>query len=101
MTRKGIDSGAAKKRKRPQGVVVTYSPQHHGYRDRHERVTRTEIGNRLAALTYRVIEAADHGLSEETWQEAYTTLLVNWATEMVFGARQGSRIPDGSVKFGK
>src|SRR3954452_17513689 len=50
MTRKGIDSGAAKKRKRTQGVVVTYSPQEHAYRDSHERVTRTEIGKRVAAL---------------------------------------------------
>ena len=33
-----------------QGLVVTYSPREHGYRDRHERVTRTEIGKRLAAL---------------------------------------------------
>jgi hypothetical protein len=33
-----------------QGIVVTYSPREHGYRDRHERVTRTEIGRRLAAL---------------------------------------------------
>jgi len=33
-----------------QGAVVTYSPQEHGYRDSHERVTRTEIGRRLAAL---------------------------------------------------
>ena len=40
-------------------------------------------------MTYRVIEGADHGLSEERWQQAYTSLLVNWATEMVLGAREG------------
>ena len=57
------------------------------------------IANYLAAfaqarsLTYRVIEGADHGLSEEPWQQAYTTLLVNWATEMVLGARQGEATP--------
>src|SRR5215218_4540789 len=46
------------------------------------------IANYMAAfekahsVMYRVIEGADHGLSEEPWQQAFTTLLVNWATEM-------------------
>src|SRR5215217_3394538 len=57
------------------------------------------IANYMAAfekahsVTYRVIEAADHGLSEETWQQAYTTLLVNWAT-MVLGAHEGDSAPE-------
>ncbi|AKJ27528.1 alpha/beta hydrolase family protein [Caldimonas brevitalea] len=42
------------------------------------------------SLTYRVIEGADHGLSETVAQRAYTSLLVNWFSEMVFGARQGT-----------
>ncbi|GAB3540361.1 alpha/beta fold hydrolase [Noviherbaspirillum agri] len=41
------------------------------------------------SLTYRVIKGADHGLTEESSQRAYTALLVNWVTEMIFGARQG------------
>ncbi len=40
------------------------------------------------SLTYRVIEGADHALSDERWQQAYTSLLLNWATEMVLGARE-------------
>ena len=61
-------------------------------------IPRPVIANYIAAfknahsLTYRVIEGADHGLSEEPWQQAFTTLLVNWATEMVLGARE-SRAP--------
>jgi pimeloyl-ACP methyl ester carboxylesterase len=53
------------------------------------------IANYLAAferarsITYHVIEGADHGLSEEPWQQAYTSLLVGWATEMVLRAREG------------
>jgi len=39
------------------------------------------------SLTYRVIEGADHGLSQAIWQESYTTILVKWATEMMLGAR--------------
>jgi pimeloyl-ACP methyl ester carboxylesterase len=45
------------------------------------------------SVTYRVIEGADHGLSEKTWQQAYTSLLVNWATEMVLGARESGSAP--------
>ena len=57
------------------------------------------IANYIAAfqnahsLTYRVIAGADHGLSEEPWQQAYTSLLVNWATEMVLGARESGAAP--------
>src|SRR3954454_13042524 len=61
------------------------------------------IANYMAAfekahsLTYRVIEGADHGLSEEPWQQAFTTLLVTWATEMVLGAREGAAVPGTSA----
>jgi uncharacterized protein len=57
------------------------------------------IENYLAALksahslTYRVIEEADHALSDEKWQQAYTSLLLNWATEMVLGAREEGTAP--------
>jgi pimeloyl-ACP methyl ester carboxylesterase len=49
-----------------------------------------EASKHAHSLTYRVIEGADHGLSEEQGQRAYTALLVGWLTEMVFGARQGA-----------
>jgi uncharacterized protein len=58
------------------------------------------IANYLAAferthsLTYRVIEGADHGLSEEPWQQAYTSLLVSWATEMVLRTTEGAAAPE-------
>ena len=42
------------------------------------------------SLTYRVIQGADHGLSQDASQRAYTSLLVNWMTEMVMGAREGN-----------
>ena len=41
------------------------------------------------SLTYRVIEGAYHGLTEPSCRQAYTTLLVNWITEMVAGKRAG------------
>jgi dienelactone hydrolase len=41
------------------------------------------------SLTYRVIQGADHGLTEDWAQRAYTSVLVNWMTEMVLDAREG------------
>jgi pimeloyl-ACP methyl ester carboxylesterase len=42
------------------------------------------------SLTYRMIHGADHGLTAESAQRAYTALLVSWMTEMVFGERGGN-----------
>ncbi|MCA6112728.1 alpha/beta hydrolase family protein [Bradyrhizobium cenepequi] len=39
------------------------------------------------SLTYRVISGADHALSQPEHQHAYTSLLMNWTTEMVLGSR--------------
>jgi hypothetical protein len=38
-----------------------------------------------------MIQGADHGLSDEASQRSYTSLLVNWMTEMVQGARVGDK----------
>ncbi|CAN5401683.1 alpha/beta fold hydrolase [soil metagenome] len=43
---------------------------------------------RARSLTYRVIEGADHGLSDEEDQRSYTYLLTNWLGEMVRGSRE-------------
>ena len=51
------------------------------------------IANYLAAFsrahshTSRVIKGGDHALSGDECQRAYTTVLMNWLTEMVVGAR--------------
>lgn len=44
-----------------------------------------------ASLTYRLLERADHALSTEEMQQAYTTVLVRWLSEMVRGARSDSQ----------
>jgi pimeloyl-ACP methyl ester carboxylesterase len=62
-------------------------------------VPHQAIANYVAAfrqarsLTHRVIEGADHALSQEAWQQAYTGLLLRWASEMALGARQGGGQP--------
>src|SRR5207302_9870672 len=47
---------------------------------------RTAFAN-ASSLTVRVIEGADHALSEERWQDAYTSMLTRWAREVVVKAR--------------
>jgi hypothetical protein len=72
--------------------------------ERDDVVPHPAIANYVAAfgqarsLTYRVIEGADHALSEVPWQQAYTSLLVNWATEMVLGAREGGSAPGARTR---
>jgi len=39
------------------------------------------------SLTHRIIDDADHALSDDQSQAAYTSILVGWATEMILGAR--------------
>jgi uncharacterized protein len=39
------------------------------------------------SLTARVIDDADHALSDEKWRNDYTSILVGWLTEMIMGAR--------------
>lgn len=45
--------------------------------------------SKVHSLSYRIIDGADHALSTEPCQRAYTLLLANWTTEMVLGARRG------------
>src|SRR5262249_8472136 len=47
---------------------------------------------RARSLTCRTITGADHALNRSIDQRAYTTLLMNWLTEMVIGAR-GDAVP--------
>jgi pimeloyl-ACP methyl ester carboxylesterase len=47
---------------------------------------RAALAN-AASLTYRVLEGADHGLSEASAQQGFTSILVNWMREMIHGAR--------------
>ncbi|HYS64776.1 MAG TPA: alpha/beta fold hydrolase [Paraburkholderia sp.] len=65
--------------------------------ERDQLVPHTVIASYLQAflnahsLTYRIIDGADHGLSDEGSQRAYTALLVTWLGEMIGGLRAGSR----------
>lgn len=46
-----------------------------------------EAAIRARSLTYRCLKGADHGLTQENDQRAYTTALTNWLGEMIADAR--------------
>lgn len=48
-----------------------------------------EAARQARSLTLRCIAGADHGLTREADQRAYTQLLVGWLKEMLLGARRG------------
>ncbi|MEO5700757.1 MAG: alpha/beta fold hydrolase [Casimicrobiaceae bacterium] len=50
-------------------------------------VNYREACKQARSLTYRVIEDADHGLSQTLWQQTYTSILVSWLSEMLLGMR--------------
>ncbi|MFP5405502.1 MAG: alpha/beta hydrolase family protein [Gammaproteobacteria bacterium] len=43
-----------------------------------------ESFSRARSMTWRTIPGADHGLTEESSQQAWSALLINWMTEMMF-----------------
>lgn len=60
-----------------------------------EHVPHTTIMNyrssftRAHSMTHRIIDGADHALSSERCQEAYTSILTGWIGEMIIGDRIG------------
>lgn len=50
---------------------------------------------RAHSMTHRIIDGADHAFTPKPAQRAYTSVLTNWITEMIMGARSGAS-PDAS-----
>jgi pimeloyl-ACP methyl ester carboxylesterase len=83
-----------------KGDVLIVESQHDDIVPHRTIENYVEACTHAHSLTYRVIEDADHGLTEVSAQRAYTELLVNWLTEMVFGARAGGLTAQGSARAG-
>lgn len=58
-----------------------------------DRIPHATVANYLASfrrarsLTYRIVEGADHALSDPAARQVFTGMLVRWIREMVVGAR--------------
>ena len=51
----------------------------------------------VRSLTYRVIDGADHALSEQHWQQYYASLLLGWINEMIVAAREDGAVPESRI----
>jgi uncharacterized protein len=60
-------------------------------------VSYQQAFRQVRSMTYRMIDGADHGLSTEPMQQAYTRLLVGWVGEMVAGARKAAPATSGAA----
>ena len=73
------------------GDVLIIESEHDDYIPHETIISYRAAFRRAHSLTYRVIGGADHGLSQVEHQHAYTSLLMNWTTEMVLGSRGAGR----------
>lgn len=71
------------------GDVLLVEAEHDIYIPHSTIMSYRSAFRRSHSLTHRIIDGADHALSEKPAQRAYTSILVNWVTEMVTGARMG------------
>lgn len=56
-----------------------------------------EAARQARSLSYRCLDGADHGLSNEAGQQAYAAVLKAWFKEMLAGARSGTMMPSPSA----
>jgi len=74
------------------GDVLIVESQHDGTIPPEVITSYREACVKVRSLTYRCMAGADHGLTAEAMQRAYTMLLMQWLGEMLPGARR-----DGGV----
>ncbi len=78
------------------GDVLLVESEHDDVIPHQVVVNYREACKSARSLTYRLIEGADHGLSDEAMQAAYRELLVKWFKEVLYSkkpAEAGSAIP--------
>jgi len=72
------------------GDVLIVESEHDAYIPHSTIMSYRAAFQHTHSLTHRIVDGADHGLTEKEAQQAYTSILQNWITEMVVGARVGS-----------
>ena len=69
------------------GDVLLVQSEHDDFIPRATILSYRAAFQQTHSLTHRIIDQADHALSTELAQDAYTDILVRWITEMVVGER--------------
>lgn len=80
------------------GDVLIVESEHDQIVPHQVHVNYREACVAVRSLTHRVLEDADHGLSEAPWQQSYTSLLVNWLAELLFGAKISKRVAQAQTR---
>ncbi len=75
------------------GDVLIVEAEHDDYIPHSTIMSYRGAFRRAHSLTHRIIDGADHALTEKPAQRAYASVLLNWVTEMVTGARVGGGLP--------
>jgi pimeloyl-ACP methyl ester carboxylesterase len=70
-----------------RGDVLLVESEHDAYVPHTTLMSYRAAFDKAHSLTHRLLDGADHALSEDRDQQAYTRLLINWISEMVIGAR--------------
>jgi len=71
-----------------EGDVLLVESQHDDFIPPEVIKSYREAFAKVHSLTYRCMAGADHGLSDDASQRAYTALLTAWLAEMLPGARR-------------
>jgi hypothetical protein len=80
------------------GDVLLVESEHDAYVPHTTLMSYRAAFERAHSLTHRILDGADHALSQDPDQQAYTRLLINWVSEMVIGARVGN-YPHHQVRY--
>ncbi|MEN7528227.1 MULTISPECIES: S9 family peptidase [unclassified Cupriavidus] len=81
-----------------KGDVLVVASQHDNIVPHTAVLSYVDACIQASSITYRVLKGADHGLTTEDSQRAYTKLLLGWLREMVTEARTGPAIPSRPAK---
>lgn len=80
------------------GDVLLVESEHDAYVPHATLMSYRAAFERAHSLTHRILDGADHALSQDHDQQAYTQQLTSWVSEMVIGARVGN-YPHHQVRY--
>lgn len=72
------------------GDVLLVESEHDDFVPHTTLMSYRNAFDKAHSMTHRTLAGADHGLSEDRHQQAYTRILIDWVSEMVIGARVGN-----------
>jgi len=80
-----------------QGDVLIVESEHDDFIPKEVIASYREACVQARSLTYRCIAGADHGLTDDAAQRAYTALLTQWLAEMLPSARRKVEAADATA----